>query len=769
MSQFRRVDARRGLVATIVAALAGVLAADAAAQHVAGGGPHRPTDHMAPHFVVPQSRSFSAHHEQHRIISVEGVRAHVDIVELSATTTLDITMRNNSDRQEEAVLLIPLPDGSAISSFMFEGTASEPTVEILTRAEARRIYDSIVARVRDPALLEFAGHDLLRSSVFPVAPKATQRIRLTYEHLLEANGDALSFVLPRSQSLENRVPWTIMVDVRSGQPISAVYSPTHEVLTERMSPSHMTVTVAPQSADAPGPFRLFTLREKGDVSATLMAYPDPTIGGGYFLLAAGLPASAAEGGTARRRDITIVLDRSGSMVGEKMDQGRRALQHVLESLDNGETFNIVDFGTSVNRFAPQPVAKSAESMARAMAYVQNLAANGGTNTFAALHEALRQAPPEGSLPMVLFLTDGVPTIGRSTEHDIRALVEKGNAHNKRVYTFGVGHDVNAPLLDRLADVTRGVASYVQPNEDVSMAVAVTVRTLRGPVLTDLTLTVLNAGGAPSSTLLADLQPAIIPDLFEGDQLVLLGRYTSEEQVNVRLQGNYLGRHRAFNIRFDLASASTRNDFVPRLWATRRIAELIDKVRQHGPTSAHGALPSDPHVDAIVQEIVALSTKFGILTEYTAFLAREGTNLGDAPELLTTCRSNLESRAVGTRWGTAAVNQSINYNQQKMQTALKPRNDYIDETMQHVEFSAVQQVADCALFNKGGTWIDSRLATRSEAAQVPSRTVTLGSDEHRALLDELIAQGRQALIAMPGDVLLLINGERVLVINMPHTN
>ena len=734
------------------------IASSALAQHVPA--PHGAS--ATTNFVMPNARHFAAP-QRMPVITIDKVNAEVTIVELSAATTLDITMRNNSDRQEEAVLLIPVPAGSAISSFMFEGVASEPTVEILAKDEARRVYDSIVASVRDPALLEFAGHNLVRSSVFPVAARATQRVRLTYEHLLESNGSegTRAYMLPRTQSLEHRVPWTIAVDVRGRDPIAGVYSPTHELLTERVAANHLKSQLAPHATTEPGPLRLFVLREKGDLSATLMAYPDPTIGGGYFLLAAGLPAEALQRSSSVKRDVTIVLDRSGSMVGEKMEQARRALMVVLDSLEEGESFNIIDFGTTVTKFADRPVTKNAQSLDAARQYVQKLAANGGTNTFAALHEALRQEAPSGSLPMVLFLTDGLPTIGRTTEYDIRALVEKGNASRKRVYTFGVGHDVNAPLLDRLADATRGVATYVQPKEDVAAAVATTVRKLRGPVFMDLGVAVMHADKSPAPRVLADLQPAIIPDLFQGDQLVLLGRYTSEERVVVRLSGTYLGTPRAFDIAFDLGSASTRNDFVPRLWATRRIAQLIDTIRQQPGVA--GAAPSG-HVEGIIAEIVALSTKFGILTEYTSFLARDGTNLNNTPELITACRGNLEARAVGERWGAGAFNQSLNYNSQKGQSSLKNRNDYIDESMQRVEFNTVQQVADCALYNRAGKWIDSRIAQQQE--EQPTRVVVLGSEEHRQLVDELVQQGRQALIAMPGEVLLLIKGERVLVINTP---
>lgn len=715
------------------------------------------------HILVPHTRSFRIN-AMAPVIHVERVHAVVDIMDLTARTTLEITIRNSSNRQQEAVVLIPAPAGSAISGFMFEGTASEPMMEALPADEARRVYDAIVAQVRDPALLEFAGYNLLRSSVFPVEPHGNQRLRLTYENVLEANGDAVSYVLPRSASIDHRVPWSIDVNVRSRSAIVTAYSPTHDLMHERHSDRHVQLRMSHGAAIEPGTFRLFYLREHGEMAANVMAYPDPTVGGGYFMVTAGIAPINAVRQSMPKRDVVIVLDRSGSMAGEKMEQARHALSLALESLVDGETFNIIDFGTNVNRFASSPVMKNPRTLSEALSYVQRLGANGGTNTFGALLEALREPPPQGALPMMLFITDGLPTIGRTAEHELRALVERGNIHKRRMHTFGVGHDVGAPLLDRMADISRGTASYVLPHEDIRYAVANTLRSLRGPVFTDLAIEVRQPNGARAPGLLLDLQPVVLPDLFQGDHLVLLGRYTSEQPVTVRLSGKLLGKDRAFDISFNLASASTQHDFVPRLWATRRIAELIDKVRQLTPLVGRSHASLDPHVESIVAEIVELSTKFGILTEYTAFLAREGTRLDDMRANVEGCWSNLESRAVNTRSGEAAINQAYNFNKQKAQTALNIRNRHFDASMNEVEIAMVQQMADRALYNRNGCWIDSRVAVDPNVEHTPHRRIVLGTAEHRELLDQLILEARQALLAMPGDTLLMVNGEVVLVTN-----
>lgn len=718
------------------------------------------------HVVIPQSRSVSM--RSAAAIEVVAVDAHIAILERAATTTLQIGVRNPGGNPAEAVLLLPVPDGAVVSSFAFDGAAAEPVAELLPRAEARRVYDAIVAKARDPALLEFAGYNLIRSSVFPVAPGGETRVRLTYDHLLEGDGERVDYLLPRSESLRLRQPWQISVELKSRQAIAMLYSPSHDLAITRRSPNHLSATVkAPSTAD-PGAFRLSYLVENNGWSASLLAYPDPSIGGGYFLLMAGTPRIDAAAARLKR-EVTLVLDRSGSMAGEKLEQATAAARQVIEGLADGEAFNIVDYSTSVSMFAQVPVRKDRESIVAARRYLEQVRPTGGTNIHDALLEALRQPATADALPMVLFLTDGLPTIGKTSEVAIRELVERGNPHRRRVFTFGVGEDVNVPLLDRIADQTRAAATYILPREDVELKVAQVFRRLYGPVLADLELATLDEDGTPSTRRVAELIPARLPDLFDGDQLLLLGQYRGERPIGFVLGGDLLGEHRQFRFQFDLAAASTRNAFVARLWASRRIAFLVDQVRQRGAESmaSPGLVGVPPIADArhqeLLDEILRLSAEFGILTEYTAFLAREGTDLSDWQRLRAGCDLNLQQRAVATRAGKGAVNQGLNYNTQKDQSKLNYRNDYFDENLARVQISAVQQVCDRAFFQQDGRWIDSRLVADKAPLQ-PSRTIAFGSEEHSRLLLELITEGRQALLSLDGDIVLRCGAETVLIHN-----
>jgi Ca-activated chloride channel family protein len=736
----------------------------------AGVAPAQQVDRFArvSHVVVPQRRAFLVSPDRRsvaRVVRIDGVRARVRILEQAATTELEVALSNPGGLRAEAVLLLPVPDGAVVHSFTFAGAAAEPTARLLPKQEARRTYDEIVRRTRDPALLEFAGLNLVRTSVFPVPPGGTQRVRLTYHHLLPASGSRVEYVLPRSEALDVEVPWEVAVDLKTKTPVATVYSPSHDVRITRHDPRHLTIRVQDRE---PGSFRLAYLRDGKEMTASLFAYPDPKVGGGYFLLLAGLPARLPAPAARVKREVTLVLDRSGSMAGPKLDQAKAAALQVIEGLADREAFNLIDYGNDVALFAPRPVVKNRETTARARRYLAALRPRGGTNLHDALVEALRQEAREKMLPLVLFLTDGLPTIGVTAETAIREAVAKGNPHRRRIFTFGVGHDVNAPLLDRIAEMTRATNTYVLPDEDVEVKVADVFQRLYGPVLADTKVQTLDAEGNVVTDVMREPVPAVLPDLFEGDQLVLLGQYRGAGPLRFRLAGHYLGQPRTFAFDFDLKSATTRNAFVPRLWASRRIAFLIDQIRQ--TAGAEGdlatvdeALVKNPRYRELVDEILRLSTEFGILTEYTSFLATEGTDLSDWDKLNMICGTSIDTNAVRKRWGEGAVSQGKNFWAQRSVSKLNPRNRYLDQKLNRVEVTGVQQIQTRTLFRRGSYWIDGRLVAQ-RAGLEPDRTVAAGTPEYRALLDEFIREGCPGVLSFHGSILLRFKGETILIKN-----
>jgi len=608
--------------------------------------------------------------------------------------------------------------------------------------------------------------------VFPVPARGTQKVQLTYEQLLTADGARIDYTLPRTESIDYKVPWEVSVKIKSKRPISTVYSPSHEVSFQRAGKYVAQVKIGTEAMSEPGPLQLCYLQDlDGGVTASLFAYPDPKIGGGYFLLLAGLPARASatdqDGVPLVKREVTIVIDRSGSMSGEKLQQAKAAAVQVVDGLYDGEAVNVIDYSDSISSFAAAPVVKNKTNAKQARHYLRQLTAGGGTNIHDTLIEALRPKPKKGMLPIVLFLTDGLPTVGVRNEVAIREAVQKANRYKRRVFTFGVGYDVNAPLLGHLARKSRAVSTFVLPNEEIEAKVSQVYRRLFGPVISEPDLQLLDAAGAITTRRVSDLLPGSIPDLFEGDKLVVLGKYSGDEALRFCLAGELRGKPRSFKFKFKLHKATTKNSFVPRLWASRKIAMLIDEIRQAGaaagkdPSVIAASAKTDPKMKELVDEIVRLSVEFGILTEYTAFLAKEGTDLNGRNEILREANRNLVDRAQRTRSGIGAVNQGFNDNFQRAQYRENRLNSYYDQNMNRVQVTRVQQINDRAFFQRGNRWIDGN-AINSATGAVPDRTVIAGTPEFSQLLRRLVTENRQGALSVSGEVLLRVDGRNILI-------
>lgn len=723
-------------------------------------------------------------------VELRSVDARVTVVEQVASTELRLTLRNPGPRQAEAQLLMPVPDGAVVKHFELEGLGEQGIARVLPRDEARRIYNDIVRRTLDPGVLEFAGYNLIRSSIFPVPASGEQKIRLVYEQVLPFDAGRIDYVLPRSESLETTgVGWSFALDLKSSRAISAVYSPSHDLVTERLSEHHVQVTVPESSAtNDVGALRVsYLLTAEDGVAASLIAYPDPSVGdgqGGYFLMLIGVPPAADR--EPVKREVTIVIDRSGSMRGEKMEQARESALQIIEALDEGEAFNIIDYSNNVAMFSEAPVRKNAETIAAARRYIAGLTPTGGTNIHDALLEALRQPVTEGALPMVLFLTDGLPTIGVRSEVEIREAAKKANVHSRRIFTFGVGVDVNAPLLNSIARGSRATSTFVLPDEDVEVKVGQVFRRLSGPVLASPELTVLGESGGRDTRAVRSVLPGEIPDVFEGDQVVLLGQYTSDQPLNLRLSGEYFGRERAFEFTFGVDKATTKNSFVPRLWASRQIGELLEELRAMGANGHDAPRPTeDPRFKELIDEIVRLSTRWGVLTEYTAFLAVEPGAMAEgrderarldillgatsmpapptdaSPQIVQYYIEGFaQQRAVETRSGAGGINQDLNLGEMAQSVKVNARNAIVNADLERVELSFVRQVSDKSFYKRGERWVDAALLDDAQAAA--DETVEFGTKRFDELVERLVKENRQGVLALGGEVYFLIDGKRVLV-------
>jgi Ca-activated chloride channel family protein len=548
-------------------------------------------------------------------------RVDVTIANQVAVTRVDQEFVNEYDWEVEGTYLFPLPLGAAVSRFTMWIDGQPLEGEILEADQARRIYEDIVRSRRDPALLEYVGRDAVRARIFPIPPGGSRRIELEYTQVLALEDGMVSYVYPLNTERFSARPLedcSIRLDIRSQEPIRAVYSPTHhdQVFIDRPGDDRATVGYEARYVLPDQDFELVYTVSQADVGLNLMTFRGDEDAGFFLLLAA--PSVDARSDRAIPRDVLLVLDTSGSMEGEKLAQAKDALAYVLQHLNEEDRFNVIAFSTGLGQYAQR--LRPASEAAEAAAWVQGLEAIGGTNINRALLEALADA--KGERPtLLIFLTDGLPTEGVTEIDQILANVESASSDSLRLFAFGVGDDVNTVLLDSLAHQNRGASGYVRPGERVDEEVSAFYARIRTPLLTDLELDVDNV-------LLEDVYPYPLPDLYAGSQLIVTGRYrppSSDSRVSrITLAGNVGGQRREFDYEGVFRSGEEYGDalkdpmsFIPRLWATRKIGHLLTQIRLHGENREW--------VDAVIE----LSIRYGIITPYTSFLVEEQDILTEA--------------------------------------------------------------------------------------------------------------------------------------------
>ena len=530
--------------------------------------------------------------------SIERIRSAVQVAVAGriARVTVEEWFRNTGPGLGEGTYLYPLPGEAVFSDFSLWQGDRELKGETMDATQARGIYETIVRQKRDPALIELAGHGLLRTRVFPINPGETRKITLRYTQILDRAGDAWRFryVGGPSGSAASR---SFRLEVDSAARFGEPYSPTHRVSVTR-SGGGLAVTLADSSWS--GDLDLLLPLARGLVGMSLLTQQSLGEDGSFMLLLA--PGQAAQAVTLRR-DLVAVLDVSGSMSGEKLDQAKAALVQLLGTLRPSDRFRVITFSSDVRRYAPAWTDAAGEHVRDAQQWVRALSAEGGTNIAGALGEAFAAAPAEGALGVVVFLTDGMPTVGETDPERIANAAEQ-NRGAFRVFCFGIGYDVNTYVLDRLTERARGTTEYIQPGGDIERAVGSLAAKVSSPVLTDLAL---RADGAD----LYDVQPGSLPDLFAGDELVVFGRFRGVGRGEWGVA--VTGRRNGHEERFATSAAATPQsgaDYIPQLWAARKVGALTREIRLHG---------QNPE---IMNELKRLALRYGILTEYTSYLVQE---------------------------------------------------------------------------------------------------------------------------------------------------
>jgi len=591
---------------------------------------------------------------------------HVDITvrDQVANVSIDQEFVNTGSGMIEVEYLFPVPPDAAIDSMTLIVNGKEFAAKLMDADKARKIYEDIVRKKKDPALLEYAGFGLYRTRAFPLEPGKPCKVIVTYKNMPKRDNNLVEVWYPLNTekfSAKAIESVRVRVDVKSASDLTAVYSPTHDLKTQRKGPRHVIATYEAKNSLPTTDFQLYYKAANENVGATLLSWQPKAKADGYFMmLVSPNPRSASDRITPK--DVVVVLDHSGSMSGTKLAQAKQALQYVVRNLNKKDRFNIVLYNDQIEPMFDCLRGVNQQNTQEALDRIDRISATGGTNIDEALTVAMAQCTDKNRPAYVLFLTDGQPTVGKTKEADILSDVSSANKTKARVFAFGVGYSPNVRLLDRLAGENHGRSDYVKPNEPIETKVSSMYTKIKNPVMTNLTARI-------EGLRLKDMYPRKLGDLFDGDQIVLVGRYDAADagklpgqkkgrgSSTLVIHGRYQGKERAFEypVMVNSAGGSKAYRFVEKLWAMRRVGWLMDEIQLRGKSKE------------VIDELVRLSRDYGIMTPYTSFLADESTPLASEKRLREV--GGMLAKGLGVSSGEAGQRGAAN--RQKLNMAARP--------------------------------------------------------------------------------------------------
>jgi Ca-activated chloride channel family protein len=529
-----------------------------------------------------------------------------------ATTVVTQTFYNPNRTQMQGEYLFPLPEEAAINGFEMTMNGKMVKGELLEATKARGIYENIVRQYLDPGLMEYAGRGLFKASVFPILPLQELSIRFTYTELLKYDSGLVRFRYPLRTKNFCQLPvqnLSVKVTIKNEQALQAIYSPTHSCEIIRKGDKEAVVGFETKNNQPAADFELFYGFAGEAVAANVMSFREGSEAG-YFL-ALLTPKIKLADDEILPKDVIYVIDTSGSMLDDgKIIQAKKALKLCVNALNEKDRFGLVTFSTESKKWRDALEYASKDNKDAASGYIEKLEAMGGTNISGALKDGISLAKTKDEVKRptyIVFLTDGLPTVEQT---NVKELVKQANEQREthmRLFTFGVGYDVNTWLLDTLAEQNRGQREYVKPKEDIEVKVGGFYGKIASPVLADVKLKIDGAE-------ITDMQPKLLPDLFAGGQLSVLGRYVKPGKHQVILEGVVNGQKRVYEYTQEFVENNNTKNYLPRMWAVRRVGFLLDQINLAGFSKE------------LKDEIVALGTKFGIVTPYTSFLVVEDSQI-----------------------------------------------------------------------------------------------------------------------------------------------
>ena len=539
-----------------------------------------------------------------------------------AKTKIDQVFTNPNDFEVDGAYIFPIPENVTSSNFALSIDGNRVTGKLFSHEESRRIYRSSARLSGNTAILEHIGMRAFVADVPGIPANGKRHIQFEYSQIVHVDSDLAKYTYPLSLAKSADGPIANLVvemEIESDPELRTIYSPSHEVTINRKDDHHVCISYKGVGIDPDDDFQCYYSVSDENFGITLLTHRADEKEDGYFMLNIS-PKYEVKKTDIIEKDFIFVLDHSGSMAGQKVKQAKEALRYCVQNLNDGDRFNLILFNTDItsladrlNRREEQSGGERAHHSAvlshqlidvkdgreKVFAFIEGIEGRGGTNINDALCKALAEKPDPNRPRVIVFLTDGRPTVGVRKEAQILENVAQANGNQSRIFVFGAGYDVNVRLLDKMAADNGGTRNYVEPHEDIEAAVSSLFRKMNEPVLVNVEL---NFG----QIITKELSPRNLPDLFRDEQFTLLGRYESHGDTVLKLHGNVGSSQQEFSKNVHFSELETDHDFLPILWAQRRIAELVDEAALNGTSRE------------LDEEIERLSIEYDVITPYTSF-------------------------------------------------------------------------------------------------------------------------------------------------------
>jgi Ca-activated chloride channel family protein len=549
---------------------------------------------------------------------LKSTKVRADISGFFARVTVLQEFENTFGDPIEAVYTFPLSQNSAVDRMTM--TIGERVIrgKIMKREEAKRVYDAAKAAGQAAALLDQQRPNIFTQSVANIMPGEKVLVEISYVETLKYDEGSYEFVFPMvvgpryipasvpagdarrisAPMSAQRAGHDISIDINldAGVPIEDVRSISHEIETVPFGAETRKIALKDLNAI---PNKDFVLRY--DVTGKRLQdgiLMHRSAKGGFFTMMIQPPESFAAK-DVNPKEIVFVLDTSGSMSGFPIEKAKEAMNLALDGLYPRDTFNLITFAGDTRILFEKPVPATDFNLNLAREFLNSSKGRGGTEMMKAVTAALEPSGSQRHVRIACFMTDGY--VGNEAE--IIAEIQKYS--NARVFSFGIGNSVNRYLLDKMAQEGRGEVEYVSLKDDGSKAAKRFHERVRNPLLTDISIDW-------GEMAVSDVYPGKQPDLFSAKPVALTGRFAKSGSGSVTLRGKMAGRDYTREIPLIFPEAEAANDALATVWARTRVDELMSKY--------YGA--KEPDRKAIENEITQLGLEFGLMTQFTSFVAVE---------------------------------------------------------------------------------------------------------------------------------------------------